>query len=226
MPEGVFITNDYLLDVARGNVPGQEIIHKFGAGSVGTSLVPITQSGVYNTPTAVVSLEVVSDDVNDTSAGTGAQEVTLTIINASWERVDIVVELNGTTPVALGTDTFRLDRWSVTRSGTYATSAAGSHTGSLTVQVAGAGAVWSTIPSTPFPMAQSQIGAFTVPAGKKAYLVGKLVFTDTSKTADIYMFKRENADDVATPFSGIMKITEREVGVSGGFDHHFKVPKF
>lgn len=226
MGAGVFLTNKFYLDIAEGKVPKHEIIHKFGAGNVGTSLVPITQSGVYNTPSAVVSLEIVSDNANDTAAGSGAQEVEIEIINSAWEREIITVELNGTTAVALGTAAFRLHRWGVSRSGTYANALAGSHTGNLTIRVVGGGATWSTIPNSPFPVAQSQIGAFPIPAGYKGYLIGKLVFTDTSKTADLYMFNRENADDVVPPYSGIMKITEREIGVTGGFGHHFTVPKF
>ena len=226
MAEPVRFTNDFLIDVSMGLVDGYSVVQKFGAGSVGTSLVPTTQSGVYQTPTTVTSLEIVSDDTNDTSAGTGAQEVTVTGLDSNWKEVEIVVETNGTTAVALGTDLFRVYRWYVSRSGTYANAAAGSHVGTLTLRVAAAGATWSIIPNTPFPVAQSQIGAYTIPAGKTGYLLGKLIFTDTSKTADVYMFKRLNTDDVTTPFTGVMTITEREVGLSGGFDHHFKVAKF
>ena len=226
MSDPVFFTNDFLLDVAQGKVPGHEIIQKFGAGNVSTSLVPITQSGVYTTPSAVVSLEFVSDDANDTAAGTGAQEITVEIIDSSWNKVLIVKETNGLTAVPLGTDAFRVHRWYVSRSGTYANAGAGSHVGELKLRVAGAGDTWSIIPNSVFPVAQSQIGAYTIPTGKEGYLLGKLIFTDTSKTADVYFFKRPNADDVVAPYTGIMAITEREVGLSGGFDHHFKVGKF
>lgn len=225
MAEPVRFTNEFLIDVARGLVDGHSIVQKFGAGNVGTSLASTTQSGVYQTPIAATALEFVSDDANDTSAGTGAQEITITGLNSNWEEVTQTIETNGTTAVALGTNLIRLYRWKVSRSGTYANASTGSHVGELTIRVSGAGATWSIIPASVFPVGQSQIGAYTIPAGKRGYLLGKLVFTDTSKTADVYMFKRLNADDVVTPYTGVMTITEREVGISGGFDHHFKVPK-
>ena len=41
----------------------------------------------------------------------------------------------------------------------------------------------------------------------------------------MFFFKRLNADDVTTPYSGAMRVVEREIGIQGGFDHHFTVPK-
>lgn len=68
-------TKEFYLEVAKGNVAKHSLVHKFGAGDVGTTLVPITQSGTYQTPTTAQALEFVSDNVNDTSAGTGAIRV-------------------------------------------------------------------------------------------------------------------------------------------------------
>ena len=65
----------------------------------------------------------------------------------------------------------------------------------------------------------------TIPANKKGSLLGKVIFADTTKTADIYFFKREKANIVTPPYPGVMQIVEREIGIQGGFGHHFLLPK-
>lgn len=222
---GINRKQPFYLEVAKGRIEGHSIVHKFGAGTLGATLGVVTQSSFYRTPLTAQALEFVSDDANDTAAGSGAQEVTVIGLDTNWNEVTQVIETDGLTPVALPTNLFRLYRWYVSRSGTYATQTTGSHVGVLTIQGAGGGDVWSQMGVTPFPSGQSQIGAYTVPVGKTGYLIGKVVFVDTVKAADIYFFQRQNADDVTTPFTGTMRLVEREVGVQGGFDHHFSVPK-
>lgn len=220
-----FGLRDYLIEVARGNVAGAAIVHKFGEHSVGTTLVPVCEGGVYQTPTTATALEFLSSDANDTSAGTGAREVTVIGLDSSWNEVSQTVTTNGTSAVALGTNLIRLYRWYVSSSGTYATSSSGSHAGTLTVRVSGAGATWSTIGTSPFAEGQSQIGAYTVPTGKTAYLLSDQVDVDTSKTIDAVFFQRPNADDVATPFSGAMRVVAKYIGVSGHQPHIYSTPK-
>lgn len=223
-----FSKTEFYLDVARGLIPKHFIVHKFGAGSITTALAPVTQTNAYQTPTAAVALELVSDNVADAQNGVGAREITVTGLDANWDELIQVVSTHatdGTIAVSIPTSLIRVYRWFVSSTGTYASSTAGSHVGNLSVQVSGGGTVWDTIPALPFPAGQSQIGAYTIPTGFTGYLVGKLVYTDTGKTADIYFFQRNNADDVSTPFSGAMRIVEREIGIQGGFDHHMILPK-
>ncbi|MCK5504212.1 MAG: hypothetical protein KAJ10_03575 [Thermodesulfovibrionia bacterium] len=226
---GAALTADFLVEVGRGNIPGYSVVHKFGAGVLTTTPSPVTISGAYQTPIANTALEFVSDSANDTAAGSGAQEITIEyIVDAGggvWNRATQTLETNGVAAVALPVDVIRIDRWYVTRSGAYASPTAASHAGNLTIRVAGAGATWSTIPNTPIPVAQSQIGAATIPSGTTAYLFSKNVFIDTSKTADVYFFQRENANDVTTPFTGIRRLLEREIGIQGGFSVDFRAPK-
>lgn len=223
--EPMQIKNDFLQDVAEGKVPGYSIVHKFGAGDLTTSLTPISQGNSYKTPTAATELEFVSGSDNDQAGGSGAQEITVIGLDANWEESIETFETNGTTPVVLGEELTRLYRWYVSRSGTYASQTAGSHSGTLTLRESGGGDIWSTIITTPFAIGQSQIGVYTIPAGKTGYLLSKHIFTDTSKTADIYFYQRPNADDVSTPFSGTMRLVEREVGVTGGYELTTKTPK-
>ena len=222
------LDRDFLTQVSLGNVPGFSLVHKFGASELDTTIHPLTQSKTYETPTANTALEFVSDNANDSSSGTGAQEITiegLTNISGVWTEVTQTLATNGTTSVALTTDLIRLNRWYVSKSGTYATATAGSHQGNLTIRVSGGGTTWSTIINTPFPIGQSQIGVYTIPSNKSAYLLSKNIFTDTSKTADVYFYQRTNADDVTTPYTGAMRLIEREVGIQGGYVVKTVAPK-
>lgn len=218
-------SKDWYAEVAKGNVAKHSLVHKFGAHNLTTTLSPIAFTGNYRTPTTATALEFVSSSANDTSAGTGARQVTIEGLDSSWNEVTQTLTTNGTTAVALATNLTRIFRWYVSSSGTYATQSTGSHVGTLTIRESGAGATWSQITPTPFPTGQSQIACYTVPIGHKAYLLSKNVFVDSNKSADVYFFQRPNTNDVSSPYSGAMRLFEREVGVSGGFDLITRAPK-
>jgi hypothetical protein len=220
-----FGTTEWYAEVAQGKIPGSSLVHKFGAGELTTTIGPISHAMTYQTPTTATALEFVSGDANDTSAGSGAREITVIGLDSSWNEVSQTVITNGTTAVALTTDLTRLYRWYVSSSGTYATATTGSHAGILTIRESGGGTTWASIPIDPFPVGQSQIGAYTIPTGFTGYLLSKNIFIDSTKTADIYFFQRPAADDVATPYSGIMRLVEREVGVTGGYQFKPLSPK-
>lgn len=219
------VGTDFYTEVAKGNVNGHSLVHKFGTTLLTTTPAVVSQTGAYQVPMAVVTLEIVSSDANDTAAGSGAQEVTIFGLDADWNETTVVVDTNGLTAVIVSVDFIRVFRWIVSRSGTYASSVAASHAGVLTLQVSGGGTVWDRIPITPFPLGQSVMGAYTIPKGKTGYLLSKQIFIDSTKTADIYFFQRTNADDVTTPYSGVRQIVEREVGVAGTLAMDFRSPK-
>ena len=148
-------SQEWYFEVTQGLIPKYSVVHKFGAGSVGTTVGPIAQSGTYQTPTTAQALEFVSDNANDTSAGTGARELTIVGLDSNWVEVSQTLVTNGTTAVALTTNLIRLYRWFVSSSGTYATEATSTHAGTLTIQASGGGTVWSNIGVTPFPASQS-----------------------------------------------------------------------
>jgi len=208
----------FWIEITRGLNPTYTETHKFGTyEAVGTSFVPIARGGVYATPIAATALEVVSTSANDdgSPAGTHAHEVTIIGLDSSWAEVSQTVTLNGTTPVALGTNLIRAYRMYVSISGTYATQAAGSHEGAITLQESGAGPAWLQIYATDFPRGQSQCAVYTVPTGKTAVIIPHYISVDSNKSADIVFFQRPLADDVTTPFTGIMRAGFELVGVSG-----------
>lgn len=216
--------NDFLIEVVKGNVPGHRLVYKFGKATVGTTLVPICRSLSYRTPTTATALEFVSSDANDTAAGTGAREITLIGLDTNWREVTQTLATNGTTAVDLTTDLIRLYRWYVSESGTYANQATGSHVGSLTIREDGAGQTWSIIGIAPFPIGQSEIGAYTVPVGERAYVFIQELQVDSTKTVDAIFFQRKRANDIVAPF-GAMRALANFVGISGNINPNTHAPQ-
>lgn len=214
------IPADFYLEVRKGNVPKHSIVQKFGAiQGVTTTLTPVTTSGTYPTPTAPVALELVSDSVNDASGGSGAIEVTIEGIsntNGAWTEEVQTVTMNGTTAVAVPNSMLRVYRMYVSSSGTYATETSPSHNSTITLRVSGGGATWQQLISNgTFGLAQSEIAVYTVPKGYTAYFLSKNVSIESSKTANVFLFVRDNADDVTTPYAPMrVKELERNLGAS------------
>lgn len=204
----------FYTEVAKGNVPGHSLIHKFGHGNVGTTMEPLCHSGVYMTPITAIALEIVSSDADDTAAGAGARTVFIEGLALDGSIVMQEVALNGLTAVAIPIPLWRLYRWYVMTSGTYATPLAGSHQGTLTIRVASAGATWSEIDVAPYPHGQSEIGWYTIPAGYRGYLLELAVTVDGAKSVDVMFLRRENANIVVAPFDA-MRMVAQAVGVTG-----------
>ena len=206
--------SQFLIEVAKGNVPGHSIVHKFGHAIVGTTVTPICFGGVYPTPTAAIALELLSDSADDTALGTGARSVFLEGLALDGTVVTQIVPTNGLTAVPIPTPLFRLYRWFVQDSGTYATTVAGSHAGALQVRVAGGGAMWSLMDVDPFAHGQSEIGWYTVPLGHRALVFLQEINVDSTKSADVIFVRRENANIVTAPFSAL-RVQAQFVGVAG-----------
>ncbi len=214
----------FLIEVTKGNVPGHRMVHKFGKATVGTTLTPICASLVYQTPTTAQALEFVSASADDTAAGTGAREITVIGLDGNWAEVTQTLATNGLTAVPLTTDLVRLYRWYVSGSGSYATQAVGSHAGVLTIRAASAGATWSIIGVTPFPIGQSEIGAFTIPIGERAYVFIQELQVDSAKTVDAIFFQRTGANIISAPFDA-MRAVANFIGISGDINPNTNAPQ-
>jgi hypothetical protein len=209
-------TTSYLDQVGFGDIPGAEIVHKFGYGAISsTSLVPVCSNFIYRTPTAATTLEILSSSADDTAGGTGAREVQIVGTVDGWTESQVGVNLSGTTPATVGTDFLRVYRMFVSQSGTYATQSTGSHAGTITLRESGGGDDWAEIPLiNSFPSGQTTIGAYTIPSGKQGLLLYKNVFVEGNKAANIFFFRRQNADTITAPFDA-MRLLELEIGVEG-----------
>lgn len=213
-------SGDFLLEVAKGNVPGHSLINKFGAAdAVPTTLTVIATAKTYQTPTALTSLEILSDDnVNDVPAGTGARSVKVIGIGVDYKEVTETVQLNGSTPVPLVNQYYRNYRLQVMDSGTYSSATQSSHNSTITLRVVSAGAIWSQISKDgTFGLGQSEIGAFTIPAGKTGYIMSKNISIESAKNASVFMFVRDQIDVVSAPF-GAMRALELDRNVGERID--------
>lgn len=217
---------DFIHRIMLGEVSGWSYVHKFGAADdVGTTLTPIATAGVYPTPTSATSLEILSSSADDTSSsGSGARSVTIIGLDENWLEQSETVNLNGQTAVPLANTYLRVYRMFVASSGTYASSTGGSHAGTITLRVASGGATWATIGTVgSFPIGQTQIAAYTIPAGKRAWVLSRHVTVETSKSAQYVFFQRPNADTVSAPYSA-MRAIEINRGVISSDGRDFNPP--
>ena len=204
--------------VARGLFSGISDVKKFGRNdSVGTSFTPITIGGVYQTPQAsgATTLRVkAGGNANDTAAGTGAREITLQGLDENFNIVSETLATAGASASSYTVATFtRLYRVFVSNSGTYASAAAGSHSGDIVVEDGTND--WATIDATGFPKGQSEIGAFSVPANTTGYAKLRNISIDSGKTVDVLFFARTDIDQTAPPYSA-MRAQSVVSGVAGG----------
>ena len=194
---------DWLLEVARGNVHGAYLVHKFGSNkAIGTTWSTITTSGVYQTPTTAQSLEIVSDNINDTFTGSGARTVIVEGLDSNWDLIKETVNMNGIVPVTLSNQFMRVFRMRVSSSGTYSGLVGGSHSGNISLQGVGSGPIYATIViENGQPLGASEIGAYSVPRGYTAYIVDLQVIAESTKVVDAALMIRDSIDVIAAPYA-------------------------
>lgn len=173
MDSGFGNFNDFADRVLLGQVPGVSRFAGFGTRTIAVAIADAPgvsalaedvwegAAASYPWMLANTSLEAVSDNANDTAAGTGAQSLTASGIDIAGAVVSSgAVPLNGTTAVALPGNFYRINAASVGM----LTPVSGKQTnlGTITIRDAGGGTVRAVIP----PRKRSaQQAVFTVPAG-------------------------------------------------------------
>lgn len=206
-------SQNFLLDVVTGIVPGHKIISKFGSNDNITeaAFTVVSHGGLYQTPITAQQLEVVSSDIGDALNGAGMRAITIEGLDANFELQTTTVSTHatdGTIAVAVPGTWVRVFRAYVSASGTYATQTSGSHIGIITIRNSSAGVTWAIIGNEGFPHGQTQISAYTVAKNKTAYIDGISINVETSKPVNIFGFLRENANVVTAPYSAMRAFTE------------------
>lgn len=197
-----------LFEAATGRIKNTSVIHKFGRNSaIGTTFVPVAAGGVYQTPkgSAATALRIAAGgDANDTSNGSGARQVTVQGLDENGMFASEVITTNGVSASTATTTTFmRLYRAYVSASGTYATQSAGSHADTITIENSAGGTTWGVIDATSFPKAQTEIGVYSIADGYKGYVTSFFTSSDSTKTTDFILFKREEILLESAPFQGM-----------------------
>ncbi|MCK5018985.1 MAG: hypothetical protein KAS32_18135 [Candidatus Peribacteraceae bacterium] len=193
--------NDFLIEVAKGTVPGHSLYHKFGRNSGvpnGSYEGVLQASAQFNWLTAATTVRVkAGGNAADTAAGAGAQAVTIEGLDDTGAYATEDIELFGANASSATSASFwRVFRMYVTdlRAGAYS----GNNTGAIMLENSGGGTDLITIAAGE---GQSQYGAYSVPLGKTAYVLSILVQADASKAADFRFFIRESLTDFSTPFA-------------------------
>lgn len=159
--------NDETLTMT-GKYSNRSIETKFGRNLIiNNASVPedVWQGGGVYTgfPSAAETVNVVSSSGSDTSAGVGARTVVLYGLDSDYNAISETITLNGTSNVLSSNSYLRLQRAIVVTAGTSEV-----NVGTLTMTQSSSSAVMATISAG---YGQTQIAAFTVPAGKTAYVV-------------------------------------------------------
>ena len=212
------LTKDFITEVAKGNVAGHSLVGRSARNPlIGTTIEDIwTIGGTRTWLTANTTLEVLSDDANDTSAGSGARTVTVEGVQLDGTVVSQDVTMNGTTPVDLGTDIARVNKMFVKTAGAYGATTGGSNAGNIICRVDGGGASQAEILlEDTVPEGASQTSHYSVPAGKTAYLIYATISVDDVRSSiDIFLRARQNYDNVSAPFDPVKTIMRFD-GVNG-----------
>jgi hypothetical protein len=98
-----FGPKDFVLEIAKGNVPKHGIITKFGYNAdvdTGGAEDLWGNNGLYVPPTAARIHDIVSTSTSDASGLTGARTILIRGINGSYAKTSETITMNGTTPVA------------------------------------------------------------------------------------------------------------------------------
>jgi len=153
----------FFLEVAKGNVPGHSLVHKFGRNNridIANAEDIANIGGTYNFLTTASTIDVVSTNVNDTSVGSGARTVTISGLDANYDELVETVPMNGTTIVTTTGSFLRINTMSVITAGT-----SGENEGDITA-IDGS----FTIAKIDAGINRTQMAVYTIPNGKTGYL--------------------------------------------------------
>jgi hypothetical protein len=200
-------------DVARGIANGVRVVHRFGRNpAIGSTFTPVTRAGFYRTPTVsgAVPLRIkAGGNAADTANGAGAQAVMLTGIDATGELISETISTAGASASLPTSRTFmRLMEAIVTASGTYATQSARSHVGTITIENAAGTEDWAQISDGTFPRGASEIGVYTIPKNRSAYVQAIRLSCDADKKANVILFKRSGILQTLAPYSAMVLVAE------------------
>lgn len=162
---GALLTAEYVTEAAIGRISNVSYVDKFGRNSdidVGDEDVWEGGGTYTGLPTgSPETVELFSSDANDTAAGTGARTVRITglLTSSSTAYTTEDITLNGTTPVTSVSSYYRVNRVQVLTAG-----GGGENAGTITCRHSTTtGNVFASVQAG---ANQSQVAAYTIPAGK------------------------------------------------------------
>lgn len=157
------------LAISRGHTLGYRTLYKFGYNPDvnGDEETVWEQGGDYPWLDSAVTMFVSSTSVNDTSGGSGANTILIQGLDENYVEIEETVTLNGQTQVTTQLSYLRVYRAFVTLAGSSGTSGGIIYIGS---SGATGGVPNGTVYANLSIGNQTQIAAYTVPAGHTLYL--------------------------------------------------------
>jgi len=186
------------LAISKGHTKGHRTLYKFGYNPDvnGDEETVWSQGGDFPYPTSAVTMFASSTSANDANGGTGANSIIIQGLDENYDEVEETVLLNGQTQVATQNSYLRIYRAFVTLCGTGGTSGGIIYVGS---SGATGGVPNTTIYANLHLGNQTQIAAYTVPAGYTLY-VDDINFTaglsQANKTATCTFRSRDHGTNV------------------------------
>jgi len=217
----IYNSNDFGLEVAKGDIQGHSVVHKFGsAPDIDTADGSIAlwhgTKGLYTgfNATGAETVELFSSDANDTAAGTGARTVQVYGLDANYALQNETVTLNGVTAVDTANTYIRVFRGIVRSAGTGATNA-----GTITArQKTTTANVFFVLP---IGYGQTMVCAYTIPAATTGYLGGWYASIDSKTTSNNTVRLMMRPDGEA------FQVKQESVLLGAGtshFTHGFHIP--
>jgi hypothetical protein len=186
-------------EIGEGKI-AYSFVRKFGRNvdiDLGSAETVWDGGGIFTFPSIATPLALVSsstDDVGGSPAGTGAQVAEIQGLDANYLEISELIALNGTTPVVTVLSYLRLHRVIIRQAGS-----GGQNAGTITVTQSG--------PSPALVLSilsvgsnKSQLGYYTVPAGKTAFLLGVLAGAQKGTAAQV------DIDLLIRPFGEVFQV--------------------
>jgi len=201
----------FLLEVAKGNVAGHSLVHKFGRNAAlpNGSWAFVVGLGLTAWPlSAATAVRVKAGDVADDAGGAGAREITVQGIDDALAETSEAITTNGVAASTATTALFwRVHRAWVSSAGTYGAA----NTAAVVIEN---GAGGTDLIQIAVEEGQTQFAGWSVPLGKTAYLISASFTVDATKSADFRLFTRESLNDATPPVASV-RIRRYWDGVAG-----------
>jgi len=216
-------TTDYLIEVARGNVSGASLMHKFGRNDAvpNGSWAFVNLLGFTAWPLSAATTVRIKAGGNaaDTAAGAGAREVTVTGVDSTLAEVSEAIATAGAGASAATTASFwRPYRAFVSSAGTYGAA----NTAAITIENSAGGTDLIQIATEE---GQTQFGGYTIPTGKTGYLLSLHVHVDSKKITNFRMMTRADMNDAAAPMKSA-RLRLHFDGIEGSMMYTPRAPEF
>lgn len=195
-------SNEYLLEVKKGNVAGAKLVHITARGITAAAwrvIHDITIAGAAVIPqhlTAATLVRVKAGAVNNDAGGSGTRSVTITGLSATGAEQTEVLLTAGTSAGADSANTYiRLFSVRTKDVGTYGIG----NVGIVTIEKAAAGLDFLTIGTL---LGASLSSMYTVPLGKTGYMLEATMQVGTAGDLRLVCYTRPDILDVTAPYSG------------------------